>query len=141
MFCFENEQTYLVPIADVGTSNASLRIAPLPATGSGGKKVLWAKDYILPDFGYYGTSSSLKMALSSLPYAGDSPLGGALSAIRLPPKERVVHIRHEYQNPTAPARTFTIHDQSGAAIPLRVLRLDLAGRHPPGTRTHVSSAH
>ena len=47
VFCYENGETYLVPIEHVGVSNCSLRVAPLPKTGSGGKTTLWAETYRL----------------------------------------------------------------------------------------------
>lgn len=50
VYCYENGETYLIPIEDVGVSNCSLRVAPLPKTGSGGKRVLWAKTFRLRAF-------------------------------------------------------------------------------------------
>jgi hypothetical protein len=44
--CYENEETYLIPVEDVGVSNVALRIEKLPKT-SPYSTTRWAKEYKL----------------------------------------------------------------------------------------------
>jgi len=47
VYCPENRKCYLVPVEDVGTTLAKLRVAP-PANGQE-KNINWASDYEMPD--------------------------------------------------------------------------------------------
>jgi hypothetical protein len=55
VYCPESRKCYLVPVEDVGTRQAKLRVEP--AANSQEKNIHWAEDYEMPD----GDSSLFKL--------------------------------------------------------------------------------